>query len=89
MGIYGKSDQVIKPAVIMVVDVDDNVRELMKDVLEKDGHEVYCFDNGMKRLRVYRKFNRKSLSRISVSLIRTEVKSSGRFVAVIQMSTSF
>lgn len=42
-----KSDQVIEPAVIMVVDVDDNVRELMKDVLEKDGHEVYCFDNGI------------------------------------------
>ncbi len=41
------SDQVIEPAVIMVVDVDDNVRELMKDVLEKDGHEVYCFDNGI------------------------------------------
>ncbi len=42
-----KPDRPIEPAVVMVVDEEGNIRKLMQDILEKDGHEVYAFDNGI------------------------------------------
>ncbi|MFH1851399.1 MAG: ATP-binding protein [Candidatus Neomarinimicrobiota bacterium] len=41
-----KTETAITPARIMIVEEVDNVRNLMKDILEMDGHEVHCFDSG-------------------------------------------
>ncbi len=42
---------------IMVVDDDEDIRDVAKDTLESFGYEVFCADNGEKALEIIRKEN--------------------------------
>ncbi len=37
-----KATDSVKPTRVVITNVEENVRNLMKDILEVDGHEVYC-----------------------------------------------
>ena len=59
----------IIPACILIIEMEQNVRTLMQDILESDGHEVHSFDNVLEAL--------SSQKEIKPDIIISDISSTG------------
>jgi len=59
----------IIPARILIIEMEQNVRTLMQDILERDGHEVHSFDNVLEAL--------SSQKEIKPDIIISDISSTG------------